>query len=506
MLSAESAYIFRHALLREAASQLHLPGDRARLHTLAFEILEAWCGGRPPETNDVDGYIAGTGVHPADAFAAELAGHAAASEGAVAGAAEGLYLLRAALHAERGFRTAEAGELWRRRTAATSGADRSLAGEYAARALWTTGRRREALAVAEAALQEAVDSADTEQAARVRSRLSQYMKELGHLDRAEELIRSALEEIRGARVRSREASVLGNMASLERARARFEDAERLQLESLAIYRAEGNRKGQAQVLGDLSLVVRDAGRPDDAARFARESLELAREARDPWSESRALGALGVLHKMAGRLEQAEEMYRQALALAREIGYRDQEGTILGNLGSLHRLSGRFFESENEQRAALSIAREIGDRPGESRCLTNLANLATEVEDYEAAEPLYRESVAVAEEAGDRRCLALALGNLADLLRQTGRPEEAEGAFVRAIEMHRAMRNRTLEGSTLCGYGLLLLARGDLARATEVWTAGAGILRDAGQPLEARRQRDSLQRFCVESGIPMPEGA
>ena len=45
---AEEAYLFRHALLRDAAYQLQLPGDRERLHLLAFELIEALAGGPPP--------------------------------------------------------------------------------------------------------------------------------------------------------------------------------------------------------------------------------------------------------------------------------------------------------------------------------------------------------------------------------------------------------------------------------------------------------------------------
>ena len=37
---AEHAYLFRHALLRDAAYQLQLPGDRAKLHGMALGILE----------------------------------------------------------------------------------------------------------------------------------------------------------------------------------------------------------------------------------------------------------------------------------------------------------------------------------------------------------------------------------------------------------------------------------------------------------------------------------
>jgi hypothetical protein len=49
MTSAEDACLFRHALLRDAAYQLHLPGDRARLHALALDLIEALYGGRAPE-------------------------------------------------------------------------------------------------------------------------------------------------------------------------------------------------------------------------------------------------------------------------------------------------------------------------------------------------------------------------------------------------------------------------------------------------------------------------
>ncbi|NUN49609.1 MAG: hypothetical protein HUU15_12345, partial [Candidatus Brocadiae bacterium] len=48
-VTAESAYLFRHALLRDAGYQLQLPGGRARLHGLALEIIETLAGGAAPE-------------------------------------------------------------------------------------------------------------------------------------------------------------------------------------------------------------------------------------------------------------------------------------------------------------------------------------------------------------------------------------------------------------------------------------------------------------------------
>jgi len=41
---AEAAYLFRHALLRDAAYEMQLPADRARLHALAIDSIESGPG------------------------------------------------------------------------------------------------------------------------------------------------------------------------------------------------------------------------------------------------------------------------------------------------------------------------------------------------------------------------------------------------------------------------------------------------------------------------------
>lgn len=49
-MNAEDAYLFRHALMRDAAYQMQMPGDRAKLHELAVYLIEAATGGRPPHS------------------------------------------------------------------------------------------------------------------------------------------------------------------------------------------------------------------------------------------------------------------------------------------------------------------------------------------------------------------------------------------------------------------------------------------------------------------------
>lgn len=107
MLTAELAYLFRHGLMRDAAYELQLPGDRAKLHELSFYLIEAAHGGRAPEPWPLDEpdqpKFEG---HSTDEVAAELAFHA---ELALAGFEqehpelaenEKLYLRRAAEYTE----------------------------------------------------------------------------------------------------------------------------------------------------------------------------------------------------------------------------------------------------------------------------------------------------------------------------------------------------------------------------------------------------------------------
>ena len=69
---AEPAYFFQQPILRDAAYQLQMPSERARLHRGAMEILEAMFDGPPPEPElDKRGNLK-CGPHPIDQVASDL--------------------------------------------------------------------------------------------------------------------------------------------------------------------------------------------------------------------------------------------------------------------------------------------------------------------------------------------------------------------------------------------------------------------------------------------------
>ncbi len=114
-MDAEQAYIFSHALLREAAYQLQLPATRAKLHAVALDILE---GGRAPDQIP-------------DFQCSELAEHARAAGEFLTDARlserEKTYVSRAAAFATRSWRHHEAMNAWLRLAALSEGSPRTEA-------------------------------------------------------------------------------------------------------------------------------------------------------------------------------------------------------------------------------------------------------------------------------------------------------------------------------------------------------------------------------------------
>ncbi|MCC6739532.1 MAG: hypothetical protein IT452_10850 [Planctomycetia bacterium] len=112
MTSAEAHYLFRHAMLRDAAYQLQLPSDRCRLHACALEALESVLGGPPPDAPAGERITSESPPHPTDPFARELGEHARLA-GTRFREKLLVYLRRAAAFAVRVWRSDEAERLYR---------------------------------------------------------------------------------------------------------------------------------------------------------------------------------------------------------------------------------------------------------------------------------------------------------------------------------------------------------------------------------------------------------
>lgn len=396
-MHAESAYLFRHALLRDAAYQLMPPQTRSRLHRLALELLELVLGCTPGRDLDWTGP-----ARPADAMAHELARHAAAADEATACR---WYFHRAAEHAERVWRNDLALTLWQELAARSDSPDRARCARRAAELHIADGNLGPARSLVEAALAECADG--SELMARLLDSQGRICRIEGQHDQAAGCHGRALEIYAALGDDKAVAACRANLASLLHQAGRPEAAMDLLQQSADTFARLGETRLHALARGNLAALHNEAGRAEHAESMLLEAIACLRDPVDRPLQAALLGNLAVVYAHSSRPELALATYRRVLAVHREVGNRRFEAVVLGNIAVRLREAGKLAEAAEQFEAALRLLRDTGNRAheavhscGYAACLVGLGQTAR-------ARELWQQGAKELRELGDEAGLASA---------------------------------------------------------------------------------------------------
>lgn len=466
MPNAEAHYLFRHALLRDAAYQVQLPQDRARLHLLALVTLEAVHGGRPPELPPLEIIsMESPRAHPIDELAADLALHArlAAEHGHSTSDTYLHYLRRSAEHCRRTYDAPGALRAWLQLAECTHGDARG------------------------AALGRAADAAG----------------DAGNLDLAMQYSRDALSHYTATGNLALQAVGCGQLGSLHHLAGLGEEAERLGHEALARARESGNRGLEAKTLVRLGARFHQSTRYEEAEQVLLQGLAIHRELGFQRGIADALVVLASLYEETRRFSESEELFRQALAVLKELGDRKGEGITLVNLSVLYRVTGRAELAADTARQALAVHSSVGNRRGEAYALGNFAmQLADAGKVREAAEQ-FGQVTALFREVGDRWGEAVAMSNQGNMLAQLKQTSQALSLLEKANLLLRAAGDRRALARNLCRSAILNVASGSSESAVQAWQEGAGLFEALNNESDLQYYRDALATAC---GGSLPEWA
>lgn len=405
-MHAEIAYLFRHALLRDAAYDLQLPANRAALHVSTLAILEDLYGGLPPDPTA--GGDAGLKYEPLpiDEFAAEMADHAEwaarASNPAPPELTQRLriYLKRAAMRAGLSFQNRQSARLWLR-------AAELLTGEDRARALY--------------------HAAGMESAA-------------GHTGESEVLVRKALEVLDqpgySGPLLPRCLVLLGHACTEAE---RLQEAEQAYLRGLELCERQGDTRQATAIKIRLAYVYSRTRRLDDSTDFYSRALEDSRAQQDPVTEALCVAGLAGVAAAGGRNAEADKLYAKALAMNRQRGDRRAEAVTLGNMASYLWMSRQWDRAETAMRQVLPLHREIGNRRFEGRALGGLAAAALQREQPHEAMSIALQALAIDREVGNRTEEGLHMCTVGRCLLALGRLEEAKTSWRAGVALLRELK-------------------------------------------------------------------
>lgn len=387
VLATETAYLFRHVLLRDAAYQLQPPADRAGLHLLAIELIEA---GLDADTQR---------LRP---LAQELAGHALGAEGVHAAAdlraRQRRYLETAVQYATpRGGLSGLVGMVQQfAGLADLSGTDHAWALTTLAQAACRAGQHARANDLFAAALPLARACGDGLTLLGTLREELLLREQLGEIDRALHIAAEAMAVAEKLNDQKQIADLLALQSKLLLVLRRLDEAEAANDRAARLFVAVGHSQGLAVCRGNRGNLSYERGRFADAAAHWRDALAEFQRLGDIVAAATATGNIGCVEFMLGNFQRAMPIFEQSLELSERCGSAALRFSALLNLAIARDAQGLGHEALRGFQACEGIALESGSpdelmfaRMGTAGALRTMGDYARSLRAFSEAAELAR---------------------------------------------------------------------------------------------------------------------
>jgi tetratricopeptide (TPR) repeat protein len=438
-------YIFRHALLRDAAYSMQLLTRQRELHALAVSAIELLYEGE-------------LGLHYG-----ELAYHAERAnlvEKAL------LYLPLAGELAANVYQNRQAIDYFSRALAMTSPKDLHAQFNHL---------------MARANLYGLIGDRDSQlKDLEMLERLSQQMDDPALLARAW-IMRAdyalTISDYQFAIVKARQALDLAQSSGVQDIafdayrisplallrQGKLDEAMQQSQAGLKLVRSLGMRIEEGKILNSMGLIALEQNEPASAQAHFEEALKIARETANRSLETKSLNNLGTSAGfILGDYVAAREYYEQAYLIARERGDRSLQSATLVNLGWAAGMQGEFDSARSNHEQALLLAREVGDLYHETYTLINLSAVAVNQIEVQGALKYAQQANELSQKIGERSGEAWSLLYLGHAYLLDKSYNLARDAFQESAAIRNELGQKGLAFEPVAGLILTALETDDLS--------------------------------------------
>ncbi|MGH2921900.1 MAG: ATP-binding protein, partial [Gaiellaceae bacterium] len=382
----------------------------------------------------------------------------------------------------------------------------------AAAALHEAGRRalaREANRAARTSFLRALELEPTPERRYLAAKAARRLDDLPAVAREMEVVRVEAEETGNARLHGRALTALSDVALMRD--ADLPRAKELVEQALDVLDPTDSAS-RFDALEARAWIGWWTGRLTEAVPYIRDALGAAQEVGRKDLEAGALDLLASTHRAKLELDEAEELLSRARDLAEESGAVVGRGWVFLTWTRIYLLRGNLEQAEAAAQEAIRLFSEAGAVWGAARALNHGAWVAWSVGDVKKAEKRFRESIRTLKPLGDRAALCESQRGLAQLLVGLGRVDEAERFALEAREtvgptdvtslsttstalgVVRAAQERDVEAESLLREAVDTIAPTDFREAElEAQRALAQFLRARGRDDEA----EEVEARCDE---------
>lgn len=249
-----------------------------------------------------------------------------------------------------------------------------------------------------------------------------------------------------------EAAVAIAWGALVQRQSKYEPAIKLAERGIALAETAGRLDLVAKGLIVLGDSVEEQGQYETAITYYTRSLTIREKLGDKRGVAKCLNNLGIIASMQGQYETAIDYHNRTFAIKEESGDRHGVAMSLNNLGIVARGQGHYQTATDHLSRALTIQEEIGDRRGVAISLNNLGHMASIQGSYNTAATYLTRALAIQKEIGNQDGFGMSLINLGNVLYAQGSYALAVDYLTRALSIYEELGNQQLIAYALTGLG------------------------------------------------------
>ncbi|GAB4503449.1 MAG: adenylate/guanylate cyclase domain-containing protein [Anaerolineales bacterium] len=248
---------------------------------------------------------------------------------------------------------------------------------------------------------------------------------------------------------------------------RLQEAMQTAEQGLNLARQHNRRRQQGYLVNSAGLIALEQKNPTTALQYFEEARLIAQEMEDPDLEARALTNLAnVAGFVLGDYLSAQKYYQQVYSLACERGKRSTQLILLSNLGWVSGMMGDFEVACSYHRQTLSLVRETGNRFMEVYPLLNLSAIMIAQGKAREALRYARQAHALAVDLNETSLQAWACFYQGYAALLGGETAYAVEMFQRSAAIRRAFDQPGLWVEAIAGLAQAALSNSDLSTARE----------------------------------------
>ena len=261
---------------------------------------------------------------------------------------------------------------------------------------------------------------------------------------------------------------------------RFDEANEKLTAALTLAREEELPQIEADSLRYLGVVADFQGEYEEAISYATQSSQIARELGDQMGISSNLNNLGIAKLKQGHYKEARKYLQEALTNHQEIGYRGGESWALANLGFVSALQGQYEAANDYFLQALHIFRESGDQWSQGMGTGHLGLAAANQHKYSQAKQYQAHALAIFERIGYTQGKGMALAATGSIYTHLGRYDLAKENLKASLSIYRELQVQRGLGQSLVAISLVAHLTGDQQQAEAYGDEALAIAQEIGE--------------------------